>query len=37
LIAAENNGVVDYVDATEIRIRYDFTEEDETGLVSPVT
>ncbi len=29
LISAENNGVVDYVDANEIRIRYDFTEEDE--------
>ncbi len=29
LVCAENNGVVDYVDATEIRIRYDFTEDDE--------
>ncbi|MES2618228.1 MAG: DNA-directed RNA polymerase subunit beta [Bacteroidota bacterium] len=29
LVTAESNGVVDYVDSTEIRIRYDFTEEDE--------
>ncbi len=29
LVCAENNGVVDYVDSTEIRIRYDFTEDDE--------
>ncbi len=29
LVTAENNGIVDYVDATEIRIRYDFTEDDE--------
>ncbi|MDP2175745.1 MAG: DNA-directed RNA polymerase subunit beta [Bacteroidota bacterium] len=29
LIIAENDGVVDYVDANEIRIRYDYTEHDE--------
>ena len=29
LATAEGEGVVDYVDSTEIRIRYDFTEEDE--------
>ncbi|MDI1233419.1 MAG: DNA-directed RNA polymerase subunit beta [bacterium] len=29
LVCAENNGIVDYVDSTEIRIRYDFTEDDE--------
>ncbi len=29
LATAEGEGVVDYVDSNEIRIRYDFTEEDE--------
>lgn len=29
LIIAENDGVVDFVDANEIRIKYDFTEHDE--------
>jgi DNA-directed RNA polymerase subunit beta len=29
LIIAENDGVVDYVDANEIKIRYDYTEQDE--------
>jgi DNA-directed RNA polymerase subunit beta len=29
LIIAENDGIVDYVDANEIKIRYDYTEQDE--------